>query len=97
MKKSFGAKTLLFPTPVLMVGTYDENGKANLMNAAWMVYAAPSLPVWLCHCVKPHIRTTVLWSVRHLLLVLPVRARWLKLIIAALYQGVMWTSLLLPV
>jgi len=26
---------LLFPTPVLMVGTYDENGKANLMNAAW--------------------------------------------------------------
>ena len=35
MKKSFGAKTLLFPTPVLMVGTYDENGKANLMNAAW--------------------------------------------------------------
>ena len=21
--------------PVLMIGTYDENGKANLMNAAW--------------------------------------------------------------
>jgi flavin reductase (DIM6/NTAB) family NADH-FMN oxidoreductase RutF len=35
MKKSLGAKTLLFPTPVLMVGTYDCNGKANLMNAAW--------------------------------------------------------------
>jgi flavin reductase (DIM6/NTAB) family NADH-FMN oxidoreductase RutF len=35
MKKSLGAKTLLFPTPVLMVGTYDETGKANLMNAAW--------------------------------------------------------------
>jgi len=35
MKKSLGAKTLLFPTPVLMVGTYDCDGKANLMNAAW--------------------------------------------------------------
>lgn len=35
MKKSLGAKTLLFPTPVLMVGTYDHEGKPNLMNAAW--------------------------------------------------------------
>ncbi|MEI6826798.1 MAG: flavin reductase family protein [Desulfuromonadales bacterium] len=35
MKKSVGAKTLLFPTPVLMVGTYDQVGKPNLMNAAW--------------------------------------------------------------
>lgn len=35
MKTSLGAKTLLFPTPVLMVGTYDHSGKPNLMNAAW--------------------------------------------------------------
>lgn len=35
MKKSLGAKTLLFPTPVLMVGTYDQSGKPNLMSAAW--------------------------------------------------------------
>lgn len=35
MKKPIGAKTLLFPTPVLMVGTYDQAGKPNLMNAAW--------------------------------------------------------------
>lgn len=35
MKKSVGAKTLLFPTPVLMVGTYDHAGKPNIMNAAW--------------------------------------------------------------
>ncbi len=34
MKKSVGAKTLLFPTPVLMIGTYDQAGKPNLMNAA---------------------------------------------------------------
>jgi len=35
MKTSIGAKTLLFPTPVLMVGTFDQEGKPNLMNAAW--------------------------------------------------------------
>lgn len=35
MKQSLGAKTLLFPTPVLMVGTYDQQGRPNLMNAAW--------------------------------------------------------------
>ena len=35
MKRSLGAKTLLFPTPVLLVGTYDQAGKPNLMTAAW--------------------------------------------------------------
>jgi len=35
MKQSLGAKTLIFPAPVLMVGTYDQAGKPNLMNAAW--------------------------------------------------------------
>lgn len=35
MKHSLGARTLLFPVPVLMVGTYDQAGKPNLMNAAW--------------------------------------------------------------
>ncbi|HXC92888.1 MAG TPA: flavin reductase, partial [Geobacteraceae bacterium] len=35
MKLSIGARTLLFPSPVLMIGTYDLVGKPNLMNAAW--------------------------------------------------------------
>lgn len=35
MKKNLGVKTYLFPQPVMMIGTYDENGNANLMNAAW--------------------------------------------------------------
>ncbi len=35
MKKSMEAKTLLFPTPVLLVGTYDDQGQPNLMTAAW--------------------------------------------------------------
>lgn len=35
MKKSFGAKTLVFPTPVWIVGTYDKEGKPNIMAVAW--------------------------------------------------------------
>ncbi len=35
MKKSIGAKTIAFPTPVWIVGTYDKEGKPNLMTAAW--------------------------------------------------------------
>lgn len=34
MRKNFGAKAILYPMPVLIIGTYDENGKANAMNAA---------------------------------------------------------------
>jgi flavin reductase (DIM6/NTAB) family NADH-FMN oxidoreductase RutF len=35
MKKSLGAKTLLYPAPVLVVGTYDKADKANMMTASW--------------------------------------------------------------
>jgi len=35
MKKSLGAKTLVFPTPVWVVGTYDAGGRPNAMSAAW--------------------------------------------------------------
>jgi flavin reductase (DIM6/NTAB) family NADH-FMN oxidoreductase RutF len=35
MKKSLGAKTILYPTPVLVIGTYDKEDKPNVMTAAW--------------------------------------------------------------
>ena len=35
MKKDLDAKAAVFPLPVLMIGTYDENGVADVMNAAW--------------------------------------------------------------
>ena len=35
MKKDFRVKTWLMPMPVLMVGSYDESGVANVMTAAW--------------------------------------------------------------
>ena len=35
MRKNFGKQTWLYPLPVLIVGTYDKDGKPNAMNAAW--------------------------------------------------------------
>ena len=35
MKKSLGKKTILYPTPVLVIGTYDSAHKANVMTASW--------------------------------------------------------------
>jgi flavin reductase (DIM6/NTAB) family NADH-FMN oxidoreductase RutF len=35
MIKSLGAKTLIYPAPVLVVGTYDKVGKPNVMTASW--------------------------------------------------------------
>ena len=35
MKKSIGAKTLVYPTPAFVIGTYDKDGRPNVMTAAW--------------------------------------------------------------
>lgn len=35
MKKNFGVKNWVFPMPVLMIGSYGEDGTPDLMNAAW--------------------------------------------------------------
>ena len=34
-RKNIGAKSYSFPQPVFIIGTYDENGVADAMNAAW--------------------------------------------------------------
>ncbi len=35
MKKSLGTKTLIFPSPVWCIGTYDKDGKPNVATVAW--------------------------------------------------------------
>lgn len=51
MKKSMGAKTLLYPTPLLVVGSYDAEGRANVMTAAWGGIACSRPP-----CVSVSLR-----------------------------------------
>ena len=35
MRKDLGDKMQFMPLPVLMLATYDQDGKANVMNVAW--------------------------------------------------------------
>lgn len=35
MRKNLGKKTAVYPMPVFIVASYDKDGKANCMNAAW--------------------------------------------------------------
>jgi flavin reductase (DIM6/NTAB) family NADH-FMN oxidoreductase RutF len=51
MKTSVGAKTILYPTPVLIVGTYDSAGKPNVMTVAWGGICCSSPP-----CVTISVR-----------------------------------------
>ena len=51
MKKSIGAKTFMYPTPVLVVGTYAADGAPNVMTAAWGGVACSKPP-----CVSVSLR-----------------------------------------
>ena len=50
MRKNFGPKSWLYPMPVLIVGTYDDQGIPNAMNAAWGgIYDTNQVMVCLAH------------------------------------------------
>ena len=51
MKKSLGAKTIVYPAPVFVVGTYDGAGRPNVMTAAWAGLCCSSPP-----CVAVSLR-----------------------------------------
>ena len=51
MKRSLGAKTILYPAPVLLVGTYDGDRRPNLMAVAWGGICCSSPP-----CVAVSLR-----------------------------------------
>ena len=55
MRKNLGAKPLIYPQPVLMVGTYDEKGNPDVMNAAWGS-VGDDTQVFLC--LSPGHKTT---------------------------------------
>jgi len=52
MKRSVGAKPIVYPTPVFVVGTYDKAGKPNIMTAAWAGICCSSPP-----CVSVSLRS----------------------------------------
>lgn len=55
MRKNFGAKPILYPQPVFIIGSYDEDGKADAMNAAWGgLTEADEITM----CISPSHKTT---------------------------------------
>jgi flavin reductase (DIM6/NTAB) family NADH-FMN oxidoreductase RutF len=52
MKQSLGAQTLLYPTPVLVVGTYSQDNTPNAMTVAWGGICCSSPPM-LAISVRP--------------------------------------------
>lgn len=55
MKLNLPAKTILLPSPVLIIGTYGSDGKPNIMNAAWGGIASSKPP-----CVSVSVREATL-------------------------------------
>ncbi|MBW2622722.1 MAG: flavin reductase family protein, partial [Deltaproteobacteria bacterium] len=54
MKISIGAKPYIQPNPVLVIGSYDENGTPNLMTVAWGGVCCSVPP---CVAISPAKRT----------------------------------------
>jgi len=53
MKRSLGARTLLYTHPVVVIGTYDRNGKPNAMTASWAGICCSSPPCVAVSLQKP--------------------------------------------
>lgn len=62
MKRSLPPKTLLLPSPVLIIGTYGSDGKPNMMNAAWGGIVSSKPP-----CISVSLREATLsfHNIRH--------------------------------
>ena len=54
MRKNFGSNPFMYPMPVLIIGTYNEDGTANAMNAAWGGISAQNN---ITICVSPGHKT----------------------------------------
>ena len=55
MRKNFSAKPWTYPQPVFIIGSYDEEGNPNAMNAAW---GGISCDTELCMCISAEHKTT---------------------------------------
>ena len=44
MKRSIGARTIAYPLPVWVFGSYDNRGRANMATVAWAGICASEPP-----------------------------------------------------
>jgi flavin reductase (DIM6/NTAB) family NADH-FMN oxidoreductase RutF len=50
-KTSLGARTVIIPTPVWIIGSYDDEGKPNMMTSSW-VGVCSSKPASVMTCLR---------------------------------------------
>src|SRR4030066_242991 len=55
MKTSLPGQTIMLPSPVLIIGTYSQDDRPNIMNAAWGGIASSKPP-----CISISIREATL-------------------------------------
>lgn len=53
MKRSLGATTLVYPMPAFLIGTYDAEGRPNIMTAAWSGICCSVPPMLAVSLQKP--------------------------------------------
>lgn len=59
MRKNFGVKTYVYPQPVFIIATYNEDGTTNAMNAAWGGIADEN-QIFLCLSAQHKTTTNIL-------------------------------------
>ena len=62
MKTSLGPRTLLYPHPMLIIGTYDQKGQANIMAVAWGGICCSSPP---CAAISLRQATYTYGNIQH--------------------------------
>lgn len=60
MKISLGAKTLVYPTPVFVVGSFNKAGRPNVMTASWGGICCSQPP---CVAVSLRKATYTYWNI----------------------------------
>ena len=62
MKKSIGPRAIIQPNPVLIIGSYDQNGQANIMTVAWGGICCSKPP---CAAISLRQATYTYRNIRH--------------------------------
>ncbi len=87
MLRSLGPKPFLLPTPVLLVGTYDANGRPNIMTAAWGGICASQPPALAVSIRKSRLTYAAIMESRAFTVNIPSRALVAQADFAGMHSG----------
>jgi len=77
-KVSIGPKTMTLPTPAWLIGTYDADGKPNLMTAAWGGICCSTPPCVTVSLQKPRYSYAAIMARRAYTISVPTESQVAK-------------------